>query len=67
VKPFHEEKKPEAPPVARPLTPPHMDELKKDIISQIKVHFDSCNFQNDIFFVFNFNQKILTFNMHILK
>jgi len=42
VKPFHEEKKPDAPPVARPLTPPHMDELKKDIINQIKVHFDSC-------------------------
>jgi hypothetical protein len=65
VKPFHEEKKPEAPPVARPLTPPHMDELKKDIINQIKVHFDACNFKSIILFNFLFNFNKLYFKVKL--
>ena len=30
-------------PIARPPTPPGIDELKKDIVDSIKNHFDACN------------------------
>ena len=40
IKPYHEEKLPEEP-EARPPTPPNLDDLKKDIVDSIKVHFDS--------------------------
>jgi hypothetical protein len=40
LKPHHEEEK-NIQPVQRPPTPPDIDELKKDIVDSIKIHFDS--------------------------
>lgn len=45
MKPFREDKKITPPPkIDRVPTPvPDMDELKKDIMEEIKDYFDSCN------------------------
>lgn len=60
IKPYTEEvKKPYAPEprALTPPTPPDMDEVKNDIVGQIKDHIDSCN----LYFNKIWNKKKLYF------
>lgn len=50
VKTYREDKKLPPPPEPKPMASvgPEIDDLKKDIIDEIKNHFDSCNFHSNL-------------------